>query len=168
MSKSFPEQGRKRKHLSEAMLPSLSKPVELKRRLSLMEQGSKSGPDHENSYLYTLPDHVLLHIFRHLNAVDLSSVSAPAGKQNGPRFVAEQWTLRGPRVGFATTSTVAKVPARAPPVVDHAARPLRRPWRTWTLQRGPRMDHHEVTYVDVAMTPDVVLSWTLSRSKIEQ
>jgi hypothetical protein len=48
------------------------------------------------------------------------------------------------------------------------ARPSRRPRRTWTLQRGPRMDHHKVTYVDIATTPDVVLSWTLSRSKIKQ
>jgi hypothetical protein len=72
-------------------------------------------------------------------------------------------------MGFAITSTVAEVPARAPPVVDHAARPLRCPQRTWTLQHGPRVDHHnKVTYVDVATTPDMVLSWTSSRSEIKQ
>ncbi len=97
-----------------------------------------------------------------------NSQDHPAGKQNGPRFTGEKWILRGPRVGFATTSTVVKVPARAPPVVDHAARLSRCPRRTWTLRGGPPMDHHKVTYVDVATTPDVVLSWTLSRSKIEQ
>ena len=62
--------------MSEAMLPSIRKRVELKRRLSLMEQGTRSDQSLKNSYLYKLPDHVLLYIFRHLNAVDLSSVSS--------------------------------------------------------------------------------------------
>jgi hypothetical protein len=92
----------------------------------------------------------------------------PAGKQNGLRFFGGKWTSRGPCVGFVMTSMVAEVPAMALPVVDHAARPSQRPRRTWTLQRGPCVDHHKVTYVDVVKTPDVVLSWTLSWFEIEQ